>query len=189
MQKLLFILATIGIVSISAPLPAAVYRNWSIGMEREVDEGFYFKLVSVIHGWRIWRIETKDEVDCRAVKSAIGRIHPIPIGYGGAFELGTPYLMIYRGYKSPLTFSWNTVHSGKEKIQYRRMGEKFWTNGEIYNKDLTEFDGQKLEIAMTSWEYPEILVGFEEEKGVIDLAGMKAAVAAIQECNAAGKAQ
>ena len=66
-----FLFGVIGLVT-ATQLSAGVYTNWPIGVEREVDEGVYMRLLSVSDGWRIWRIETKDDVDCRAIKSAIG---------------------------------------------------------------------------------------------------------------------
>ncbi len=181
-------MAAAAALGVATSVSAGVYTNWPIGVEREVDEGVYMKVIEVSQGWRIWRIETRNDVDCRAIKSAIGRSHPIPLGAGAVFGMGTPFLQIYKGYKTPHTFAWETRHWGKVKIQYRRPGEKFWTQAEPLVDDLTQFDGQKLEISLTSWEYPDILVGFAKETGVIDLSGMAAAIEAIDKCNAKGKA-
>ena len=174
---------------ISASASAGVYSNWPIGLEREVDEGVYMKVISVQDGWRIWRIETKNDVDCRAIKSSIGRSHPIPMGAGAVFGMGTPFLQILKGYNSPHSFNWETTHWGKVKIQYRRSGEKFWTHADATVDDLTQFDGQTLEVSLTSWEYPEILEGYSKETGVIDLRGMGRAIQAIDACNSKGKSK
>jgi hypothetical protein len=173
--------------AMTLPVSAAVYTQWSVGMEREVAEGVYMKLMSVSEGWRIWGIETKSEVDCRAIKSAVGRVHPIPAGAGAVFFRGTPFLMVYKGYQTPHTYSWNTTHWGDVDVQYRLPGEKFWSPMNKYEDDLSQFNGKKLEISLTSWEYPDINVGYAKETGVIDLAGMNAAVAAVDQCNVDGK--
>jgi hypothetical protein len=184
-SRLLAFIASISFVASSA-LPA-VYTKWSIGMEREVAEGIYMKLIGISEGWRIWRIETRNDVDCRAVKSAIGRPHPIPAGAGAVFMLGTPFLMIMKGYQSPHSFSWNTTHWGDVEGQYRLVEEKFWSPLKERSDDLSQFDGKTLEISLTSYEYPAVNVGFAKETGRIDLKGMGAAIAAIDKCNLEGQ--
>jgi hypothetical protein len=179
------LIASISLISFSA-LPA-VYTKWSIGMEREVAEGVYMKLVAVSDGWRIWRIETRNDVDCRAIKSAIGRPHPIPAGAGAVFMLGTPFLMIMKGHKSPYSFSWETTHWGDVEGQYRLAGEKFWSPLKERSDDLSQFDGKTLEISLTSYEYPAVNVGFAKETGKIDLMGMGAAIASVDQCNLQGQ--
>lgn len=155
---------------------------WTFGQEREVDEGVYMTLLETFSGWRLWKIETRSGVECRAIKSAVGRPHPIPVGAGAVFYRGTPFLQIMPGYREPFRFSWETVHWGKVKVQFREQGEKFWESLEPNSNDLTHLDGKKIEIHLTSWEYPEILVGFAEEKAVIDLSGMSQAMSKIDEC-------
>jgi hypothetical protein len=172
-----------------SPSSSSVYLRWSIGMEREVTEGVYMKLVSVSDGWRIWRIETRNDVDCRAIKSAIGRPHPIPAGAGAVFMLGTPFLMIMKGYQSPHSFSWNTTYWGDVEGQYRLVEEKFWSPLKERSDDLSQFDGKTLEISLTSYEYPAVNVGFAKETGRIDLKGMGTAIAAIDQCNLEGQRQ
>jgi hypothetical protein len=156
---------------------------WTVGKEREVGEGFYFRLVSQINGWRIWRIETKNGVDCRAIKSAVGRPHPVPLGVYAVFYRGTPFLTIFESSGRP-EFIWSTVHSGKVRTQYRLPGEKFWTDSPVGGGDLTLFDGKKLELSITSYEYPEIYVGFTKQTGIMDLVGLAAAIEALRQCNA-----
>jgi hypothetical protein len=171
----------------ASPSSSAIYSRWSIGMEREVTEGVYMKLVSVSDGWRIWRIETQDEVDCRAIKSAIGRPHPIPAGAARVFMLGTPFLEIGNGFRYPHSFSWRTTNLGDVEGQLRIPGEKFWSPIEKYLYDLTPFDGKTLEISLTSWEYPSVHVGYSKETALIDLKGMGAAIDAVDQCNAEGQ--
>lgn len=161
---------------------AKVFYDWPIGLEREVDEGFYMKVVAVENGWRIWRIETKSEVECRAIKSVRGQPHPIPVGVGGAFFRGTPNLMIYKGSRSNLTYAWSGEHLNERTIQIRRPGDKFWKQIKNYDSQELYRDGALLEVNVQSWEYPEIYVGLSDEKGIIDLTGLAAAQERVRTC-------
>lgn len=174
----------LGILSLGVSQTASKASEiWIVGKEREVGAGFYFRLVSQINGWRIWRIETEAGVDCRAIKSAIGRPHPVPLGVYAVFYRGSPFLTIFENSNRP-NFSWSTVHSGKVKTQYRQQGEKFWTDSPPDGGNLISFDGKKLELSITSYEYPAIYAGFAKETGIIDLAGLTAAIEALTQCNA-----
>lgn len=161
---------------------SAQSSDWSAGQEQEVDEGIYMTLKSSFDGWRIWKIETRSGIECRAIKSAVGRPHPVPVGAGAVFYRGTPFIQIMKGYRSPYRFSWETVHWGKVRVQYRKAGDRFWESMEKSEDDLSHLDGEKIEVHLTSWEYPELLVGFAEEKAVIDFSGMSNATRAIDEC-------
>jgi len=161
---------------------SAQSSDWRMGQEREVDEGIYMTLMSSFDGWRIWKIETSSGLDCRAIKSAAGRPHPVPVGAGAVFYRGTPFIQIMKGYRAPYRFSWGTVHWGKVRVQYRKPGDRFWESMNENEDDLLHLDGEKIEIHLTSWEYPEILVGFAEEKAVIDFSGMSKAMKAMDQC-------
>ncbi len=173
---------TAACVSLTTSGSAAIYQSWPVGVEREVDNGVYYTLLKVSAGWRVWKLETKNGVECRAVKSVEGRPHPIPIGVGAAFATGTPFLMIYSGGMRLTRFSWTAQHFGKARIQYRAIGEKFWNDGSMSQDDLRHFDGQRVGVSLTSWEYPELLVGYSKEVAVMNFSGLNAAIEAVENC-------
>lgn len=153
--------------------PLAAVESWPNGTEREVDEGTYMKVVATKLGWRIWRIETKSGVDCKAVKSAIGRSHPEPIGVSSIMFKGKPFLEIWwDNYSSKFTYHWWTVHYGDVEVKYRTAGSKFWEERNNGTFDADEIGEQQFELAISSWEYPELALGRAEEKAMFDLAGL-----------------
>src|SRR5262245_18557212 len=101
-------LIAVGAAITQSASSSAQATNWPIGQEREVDEGVYFTLLSSSNGWRIWKLETRSGLDCRAVKSAVGRPHPVPAGAGAVFTHGTPFIQIMKGLGSAYQFSWET---------------------------------------------------------------------------------
>lgn len=166
----------------SAPVIASipVRQQWSVDEEREVDEGTYFKLLTVKNGWRLWRIVTKGSVECRAVKSARGKVHPFPIGAGAMLGFGEPYITIWK-HAGSLRYYWKGVDFDNSRVQIRRVGEKFWsidTGSEAYS------DIDVVEVNISSWEYPTVRIGYHETKGIIDFQGLSAMRAAVDECNA-----
>ena len=160
----------------------ATAQTWPTGIEREVDEGFYFTPIAVKNGWRFWEMETKDGVSCIAIKSAVGRQHPVPLGVGGAFWKGTPFLQIHKGYNTAYVYSWSAEHYGKVGVKAREPNAKFWDVIPRTSFDLTKYDGKLVEISVTSWEYPEIYVGLVEEKGMFNFAGVAEATKFVEQC-------
>lgn len=178
------------ILAAVAPVPALAQTSWPVGMEREVDEGVYMKVLRVANGWRLWRIETKDSAECRAVKSARGRPDPIPVGVGAGFWRGTPSVLLYENYDRKIAFAWSGEHYGKVEVKTRLLGARFWDEQRgAWSPDLLPFDGKLLEVNVTSWEYPEILVGLADETAVMDLTGLAAMVDAVKACNAEERAK
>jgi hypothetical protein len=166
----------------AAPAVAAIYSQWSVGQEREVDEGVYFKLVEVKNGWRLWRIETEKEIDCRAVKSVAGKRHPFPIGVMRAFYFGedvTPFITLL-SLDGNIRYSWKGRDPQNTQVQIRQPGEKFWVTDDGHR---TLSDGARLEVNVSSWEYPAISVGYHEAKGIIDLTGLDEMTAEISRCS------
>ena len=158
------------ITSASSSASIPVKQKWAIGEGREVDEGIYFTLLKVENGWRLWRIETQGSIECRAVKSARGNVHPFPIGAGAMFGFGEPYITVWK-LREKLLYSWKGVDFDNSVIQIRRVGDKFWSTdkgNEIY----TEADA--VEVNVLSWEYPAVRVGYHEAKGVLDFRGLSA---------------
>jgi hypothetical protein len=172
-------IALAGVAAAAATIPAQA-QSWTVGTEREVDEGYYFKLAYSAQGWRVWSIETRYGVDCRAIKSARGRPHPEPVGVAEAFHRGSPYIMLATTRARPIRLTlhgqWGT---GGE---WRQPGDRFWQDSLSWS-DIAELDGQQIEVHTKTWEYDEILVGLADERGVLDLTGLDAAVAALRACD------
>lgn len=154
---------------------------WTVGQEHEVDEGIYFKLLKIENGWRLWRTETRFGVDCIAVKSAVGEQPAVPMGVAGLFSGGLPRLVIHwSDWRRRIEFGWEGKHLGEQEVLLRNPGERFWADA----KSRTSFtDGEKIEVDISSWEYPEIFLGFHEAKGVIDLTGLDAMRTYISQCH------
>ena len=164
-------------VALSASIP--VRQNWAVGEEREVDEGIYFKLIKVEKGWRLWRLETRGGIECRAVKSARGKVHPIPIGAGAMFGFGEPYITIWK-HRGKLLYSWKGVDFDNSMVQIRRAAAKFWDTDE---GDEVFADSDVVEVNISSWEYPDVRVGYHETKGVLDFTGWSEMRTAVDECD------
>lgn len=178
--RALAVFLLIATTAVSAAIP--VRQQWKVGDEREVDEGIYFRLLRVESGWRLWRIETRGSVECRAVKSARGKVHPFPIGAGAMFGFGEPYITIWK-HRGELRYFWKGVDFENSMVQLRRQDAKFWDtdNGEqVFN------DSDVVEVNISSWEYPAVRVGYHETKGVMDFAGWSAMRMAVDECDEAG---
>jgi len=157
--------------------------NWPIGTEREVDEGTYMQVLASQDGWRIWRTETSAGVYCRAVKSARGRPHPIPLGFHSALFRGTPFLEIgWNSYSSEMDFYWRTTYLGNVEIKYRQPGARFWEHRDNATFDPHETGENVIDVVLESWEYPELLVGKAEETATFDLDGLGWAEAEVAAC-------
>jgi hypothetical protein len=171
----LFVLIPLGSTSSSANS-----FNWTVGQEREVDEGFYYKLLKVENGWRLWRLETRSGVTCLAVKPAIGLAAPVPLGVAGLFRGGEPRLILrWSDYQSQFVFDWEGKDYSNDEVQIRVPGSKFWSDA---RSNAVYSDKQRLEVSISSWEYPAIHVGYHEAKGVFDLTGLDAMREQIARC-------
>ena len=175
-------LSILSLVFATSPLSTEAFAasNWAIGQEREVDEGYYLKLLKTQNGWQLWRIESKSEVECRAVKSAIGRPHPVPIGATVGFGTGEPFIVLYwSSHSHSVNHFWEGPNFENTRVEVRRIGQKFWDQE---RKDAAYRDGDRLEVNIVSWEYPEIRVGYDETRGVFDLAGLEAMRTEVASC-------
>lgn len=157
--------------------------QWAIGSEREVDEGVYMQVVASDQGWRVWKIETRTGVQCKAVKSAVGRPHPVPVGVSSMMARGTPFLeVLWRDDEHGFSYSWGTEHYGKVRVKYRPVGARFWEERNNFDFDADDLAEQRLEVQLTSWEYPAILVGYAEEDAIFDLSGLEWAKGQVADC-------
>lgn len=177
-MKLARILPILAFALTSAAGVTAVYYQWSIGTEREVDEGTYARLYYQQNGWRVWRFENRTRVWCKAVKSAVGLPHPVPVGVSDYMVGGTPNLVVEYHDQIRRTFKIEGAEAG-EQGEYREVGEKFWSP---IDSGIEDLDGKMVQIHVTSWEYPAIMVGFSDQKGVLNLLGMSGALRSAEEC-------
>lgn len=174
-------------------------NSWTLGQEREVDAGVYMSIHSQNEGWRIWKIETEDGISCRAVKSAEGRPHPIPVGVGSAFHRGTPFIeiSIYRdgtipGQTERYSSTWKTTHYGDVRFQWRKIGARFFESPastiETFSLpqvfDAREVDEERYEIRLESWRYPSISQGYSLESAIFNFSGLEWAEREVRSCNA-----
>lgn len=177
---------TIIAVSLALFASPALSRGWEIGQEREVDEGYYFTLLSSENGWRVWQIETREGTRCTAVKSVRGKPHPEPLGVADSFWKGTPYLVVTKGHEFPgmgrvWRFQLRGHFGSGEKAQLRPVGARFWSDW-TNSQELAEYDGKQIEVAISTYEYPHSLVGGVHEKGILDLTGLSDVVQMVENC-------
>lgn len=162
---------------------------WVIGQEREVDQGTYITLQAEQDGWRIWRVDTKAGVECKAAKSSIGQAHAVPLGYKDALFGPAPRMEIsaYMTFAVPygppselrLAQDWFGTH-GYGQTQFRAVGERFFQSiAELKNNR----EGLKvIEVNNVSYEYPAIYVGMSEVNAQFDLTGIDWAEAQVLSC-------
>ena len=156
--------------------------NWVVGQEREVDAGWYAKLTYQANGWRLWRFETRQGISCYLVKPTNGRIQPYPLGVGNSFYRGTPYIRIY--YERQRLTRVTLVGAEESTLtEWRMPGDRFWTTWtwDQY-PDVAALDGKIIEVHAMGWDYPELRVGLSDEKGMLDLTGVSAAMAKAEQC-------
>lgn len=108
-----------------------VGASWTVGQEREIDEGHYAKLYAVTSGWRVWHFENKYGDSCTARKPAVGRAQAAPLGV--SFSLwaynGTPAVEISLS-GSDREPSWALAGKhGSARGEYRLPGERFIKSG------------------------------------------------------------
>lgn len=179
---------TLLMMATAAALAAAgpSQQDWPVGVEREVDEGFYMQVFAADNGWRVWRTENRNGVFCKAVKPAQGRDHPTPIGVASFLTGGTPNVEISLSYdRRSFQYDWGTTYRRGIRAKYRIPGERFWQDDLSGRTDLTHGAEQVIEVVVESYEYPSIRIGRAEEQGTIDLAGMGWAQTELRRCQGA----
>lgn len=170
--------------AVTSPAPARTLpsANWVVGQEREVSAGWYAKLTYQSNGWRLWRFETRQGVFCYLVKPTNGRVQPYPLGVGNSFHQGTPRIQLY--YERQRLTRVTLVGAEEATLtEWRMPGDRFWT-GWTWDSypDIAALDGKTIEVHTWGWEYPELRVGLSDEKGMLNLAGAKAAMAEAEKC-------
>lgn len=178
MRFMLHIAAMIAIAPIQEPGQDQRW-TWHIGEEREVDEGAYVRLVEELGGWRIWRVEFKTGVQCRASRGIAGSLGPVP-GPGALFISPEPYAFSMVSKNGRVSHFLEGRWRGG-RAEYRLKGQRFWTEF-VFSTDLTALDGEQVDVHVDSWRYPAIRVGHADQRGTVDFAGYKAALAAALKC-------
>lgn len=96
---------------------------------------------------------------------------------------GTPFLeVLWNDREHRFSYSWGTEHFGKVRVKYRPVGERFWEERNNFDFNADDLAEQRLEVQLTSWEYPEILVGYAEEDATFDMSGLDWAKGQVAEC-------
>ena len=156
-----------------------VFAAWTVGMEREVDEGVYATLVQQTGRWRLWRFATKNDTSCVLVRPADGRATPYPLGVGRIFYGGEPRVVVTIRTRVPELKIEGKNLSGK--VRWRKVGDRFWSE-ENYGELPQPTEGTSLEVSRVSYEYPDLFVGRLEERGIITFSGIDVALKALEKC-------
>lgn len=186
-RRKIAVLAAVGLAIGVSQATSLEARTWSIGREQEVDEGYYLTLIDSRSGWRLWKIETENGVECKAIKSAKGRTHPQPVGVADLFYGGAPYVEVSVGIQigksEPLyRFRLRGTYGSGRISKYRTIREKFWTDWHT-TTDLTPFDGESIEVHIVTHEYDAIHVGRVEDNGILDLTGLAGMIERVSSCS------
>ncbi|CAA9492288.1 MAG: hypothetical protein AVDCRST_MAG39-850 [uncultured Sphingomonadaceae bacterium] len=117
------LLIVAGAVLIAAPGPARAeaYFTWAPGQSREIEPGLRVTLERVMSGWRLWRYETADGSDCRAVRPAAGKLFPIPLD-ADSFLRGAPALEIRFRQGEPARWALHVADPGTRAFVRRSTG-------------------------------------------------------------------
>lgn len=177
--------ALISMLVLSSPIVA---KSWPIGVEQEVDAGVYMTLFSAQQGWRVWLVDTKDSSKCSAIKSAVGRPHPEPVGINAIIFGGTPFLRVSRDDHGLASYSWSGRHYGKVTVKLREKGERYWSESGSLSPNLDRYDGKLVSLSVSSWEYPELWLGHDTETGEFNFVGLKEALRMVDVCTQAVEA-
>lgn len=183
-------LAAVALVSL-AQSPAAATQpsaSWPIGVEREVDDGVYVTLLRQENGWRLWRWEERSGVTCEAVKSGIGRPHPVPARAGTILYRGDPWISLtYWRSRDSRTFrgSENVALRGRHTggwSEWQRAGDRFGTSFHYGLSDLPNWSNERIEIHVVTFRYPALLIGKADQRAMIDMVGLEQIRTAAREC-------
>lgn len=162
-------------------------QDWPIGVDREVDEGFYMQVFAADQGWRIWRTENRNGVFCTAIKPADGLDHPEPVGVISLMTGGTPNVQISLSHdRRQFLYDWGATHYQGVTGKYRVPGARFWEDQLSGRLDLEPGAEQTIEVLVESYRYPAIRQGRAEETGTINLVGMGWAQSELRRCQMSG---
>jgi hypothetical protein len=172
--------------------------SWTVGAEREVDNGIYAKLVAVEGGWRLWRFETARGYDCRAIKPAFGRPHPVPSGEGDTFRGVPSWVMINKSIEGNVEWEFQGVYDSTTVVEWKLPGEKFYSyympersesfekgTGQKQINSFIPLDGKIIDVVIVSYEHPSPLyINRTELKARFDFTGVNHIVAQLEQCEA-----
>lgn len=156
-------------------LPSFSYAHspvqWRVGQEFEVDAGVYAKLLAEQSGWRLWKFDKKDSAVCIATKSSVAKGAIYPLGVGQHFFGGTPRLEVTIKDGDVTFINLQGKLRGLLNPEFRHNGDRFWTPWPPDKSIL--FGSRTIEVHITTWRYPEVMVGMIEEYGLIDFSGFE----------------
>ncbi len=172
-------------------------QGWNLGVEREYTPGRYAKLLSVFEGWRLWRFESVSGVDCRAVKPAIGKPHPVPGGNTTMMEGAPPFVVMNYDHEGKLVWEFEGEFGDTGSIDWRRENERFYTrylpfqisdmerrilDGQFVDT-LAHLDGETISVLIITWEYPSPLYINESKlTAKFNFLGLSEMIKALKEC-------
>lgn len=161
------------VVSVVATGPSATaqLQTWEVEEERELEPGFYTKVLAKQDGWVTFRVESREGVRCFTQKPQRGENLPLP--YKDYIVVsGEPHIQLGGGY-GPWGDEASWTIKGKEEggAEYRKVGDRFMKPATVMNNDFS-VSGHVIEFKYEGWEYPHSLVGFYEAVGEFDLTGM-----------------
>jgi hypothetical protein len=148
---------------------------WELGVERESSPGVYACLAAEIDGWGLWRFETANGVYFTAGKAAVGKRRPEPLGYAQALFAPAPFMHVV--IRDELLAFVNGSHSHRVKAEMRVEGERFMQPVPA-RLDPMPLDGKRMEFVLTTMPTPRSFSKIVIDRGVIDLTGIAAIVAA-----------
>jgi hypothetical protein len=148
---------------------------WGVGVEREVCPGCYAKLAAEIDGWTLWRFETTNGVYWNAGKPATGKAAIRPLGVEQALWGGVPRIHLH--FLQGVRASIHGTHIHGVKVEIRPVGDRF-TKPVTGMFDPRPLDGKPLEVFVESMPGPKSWMKLIKDRGVIDMTGLSAIVAA-----------
>lgn len=165
----------IAVAVLSARVSHAQLQSWPVGEERELQPGYYTKVLARQDGWTTFRVESRDGVRCFTQKAQTGEGLPVPYK-DFVLVLSEPHVQIGGGYDGTGSRAWWGIKGREEgDAEYRFIGERFMKEVGIINRDFAGLDGEVIEFKYEGWEYPSLLVGYYSAEGEFDLTGMSAA--------------
>lgn len=187
-------------------LPAAAQNiDWQVGEEVETAPGVYQTLVARDGDWSVWKYQNSADWSCVAILRKEGGDHTWPTEkyghmYGSTVSNGSyPYLLIqpfltrsYGDRASGNPMYAGGTYSGKVTWELRPEGERFFqrlvpgTQSMQTAQAMSAYAGQRIEVMVTSWEFPNLMVGQQIDKGTFHIVDMDKAIETLERCKRSG---